>query len=413
MHEPEIALVFSSEPWFEDLHRHLTDHGGARVRQVVMDPAIALDEQFDTLLVSHRWPALTRRFVDGIHEHDRWVLGVYEPSEPASREFLVSLGVDGVVAGDAAMAVFVETIVGFGRSRSRVERDDTQQGRMDGASDDEVAFAASERGAELLVVGGPPGAGRTEVALAVALALARFPERTLLFDADESWPAVAQRLALPVEPNLRMAIEAVEHGVGDPERCVHPLAPGLDVLCGLPNVALWAQIRPAEVLDVVRAMGRERGYVVADVGSSTEEFDGGGHGRFAITRAIVGEAVRLFGVGGATPVGISRLLRWVAAARMLNTDAPVHLIVNRSTRSAYREGEIEREIRRTFAPATLTFLPDDRRIEAACWSGEAVVNGPLVRAIHRLLGDALARPPRRRRPRRRGQRVTVAAPVAP
>lgn len=81
--EPEVALVFSSEPWFEDLHRHLTDHGGARVRQVVMDPALALGDQYDTLVVSHRWPALTRRFVDEVHARARSILGVYDPAEPA------------------------------------------------------------------------------------------------------------------------------------------------------------------------------------------------------------------------------------------------------------------------------------------------------------------------------------------
>ena len=33
MSEPEIALVFTAEPWVEELHRYLSDHGGARVRR--------------------------------------------------------------------------------------------------------------------------------------------------------------------------------------------------------------------------------------------------------------------------------------------------------------------------------------------------------------------------------------------
>ena len=40
--EPTIALVFSPELWVERLHHHLTDHGGARVRQIVLEPALAL-----------------------------------------------------------------------------------------------------------------------------------------------------------------------------------------------------------------------------------------------------------------------------------------------------------------------------------------------------------------------------------
>ena len=62
--EPTIALVFSPEPWVERLHRHLADHGGARVRDIVLEPALALEDHYDTLVVSHRWPGLTRPFVD-------------------------------------------------------------------------------------------------------------------------------------------------------------------------------------------------------------------------------------------------------------------------------------------------------------------------------------------------------------
>ena len=36
-------------------------HGGARVRQIVVEPSVALDEEYDVLVVSDRWPALTLR----------------------------------------------------------------------------------------------------------------------------------------------------------------------------------------------------------------------------------------------------------------------------------------------------------------------------------------------------------------
>jgi len=88
--EAELALVFSPELWVEELHRHCTDHGGARVRQVVLDPDLALEEQFDVLVVSHRWPALSRGFVDALHERVRRVLGVFDPHDPAGHEHLVT-----------------------------------------------------------------------------------------------------------------------------------------------------------------------------------------------------------------------------------------------------------------------------------------------------------------------------------
>jgi len=103
-----VALVFSPEAWVESLHRHLTDHGGGRVRQVIVDPLLAFDEDYGTLVVSHRWPSLTRTFVDAVHRRNRRLLGVFDPDEPAGREFLVSLGVDRSLPSDASMAEFVD-----------------------------------------------------------------------------------------------------------------------------------------------------------------------------------------------------------------------------------------------------------------------------------------------------------------
>src|SRR5262249_24362543 len=94
--------------WVASLHRHLTDHGGGRVRQVIVDPLLAFDEDYGTLVVSHRWPSLTRTFVDAVHRRNRRLLGVFDPDEPAGREFLVSLGVDRSLPSDASMAEIVD-----------------------------------------------------------------------------------------------------------------------------------------------------------------------------------------------------------------------------------------------------------------------------------------------------------------
>ena len=66
--EPEVALVFTAEPWVEELHRYLSDHGGARVRSLVVEQSVALEESYDVLVVSHRWPALTLAFVGDVHD---------------------------------------------------------------------------------------------------------------------------------------------------------------------------------------------------------------------------------------------------------------------------------------------------------------------------------------------------------
>src|SRR5438067_204806 len=111
--EPTVALVFSPEAWVEELHRHLSHHGGARVRQVVVEPAVALDESYDVLVVSDRWPALTMRLVGAVHERGRRVLGVFDPEEPAGKDHLVRLGVDATIPADAPMQEFVGVLAGF------------------------------------------------------------------------------------------------------------------------------------------------------------------------------------------------------------------------------------------------------------------------------------------------------------
>ncbi len=67
MSEPEVALAFTPDPWVEELHRHLTDHGGARVRSVLVEPTLALEESYDVLVAGHRWPPLTRALVGDLH----------------------------------------------------------------------------------------------------------------------------------------------------------------------------------------------------------------------------------------------------------------------------------------------------------------------------------------------------------
>jgi MinD-like ATPase involved in chromosome partitioning or flagellar assembly len=386
MPEPEVALVFSPESWVEGLHRHLTDHGGARVRQVIVDPSLAFDEEYGTLVVSHRWPGLTRTFVDAVHRRGRCLLGVFDPEEPAGREFLGSLGVDRVLAADASMAEFVDTFTALAPERhqpapSVSALDAAVDGRRLPAT---IANGDRSRSWRLLAVGGTPGAGATELAIAFTAALRLQGGRAVLVDADEVVPSIAQRLGLPIEPNLRSAIESVEYGMGDVDATIVRVARELDALSGLPNVGAWSQVRPSEVLDVIEEIARTRQLVIANVASRLEDVGRGGRSRYGISRAVVGDATDVIGVAPATPVGVTRLLGWVSDVRALNAGATIHLAVNRAPRDAFRKAELEQEIRRTFDPASLVFLPHDPRVEAAAWSGTLVAYGPYVRGVAEL-----------------------------
>ena len=402
MPEPEVALVFSPEALVEGLHRHLADHGGARVRQVIVDPSLAFDEEYGTLVVSHRWPGLTRTFVEAVHRRGRCLLGVFDPEEPAGREFLGSLGVDRVLPADASMAEFVDAFTALAPERHPPAPSVTAlEAAVDGRRvPTAVANGDRSRSWRLLAVGGTPGAGATELAIAFTAALRTQGGRAVLVDADEVVPSVAQRLGLPIEPNLRSAIESVDYGMGNVDATIVRAARELDALSGLPNVGAWSQVRPSEVLDVIEAIGRSRQLVIANVASRLEDVGRGGRSRYGISRAVVGDASDVIGVAPATPVGVTRLLGWVSDVRALNAGATIHLAVNRAPRDAFRKAELEQEIRRTFDPASLMFLPHDPRVEAAAWSGTLVAYGPYARAVAELA--ARVSPPSRSASRARG-----------
>jgi MinD superfamily P-loop ATPase len=381
--EPEIALVFTPEPWVEELHRHLSDHGGARVRSLVVEPAAARDEHYDVLVVGHRWVALNRALVDDLHARGRAVVGVYDRGEPAGRLHLAEVGVDAVVESDASPNTFVSVI-----AATAGRRDDVATALVD----------AERRHARLLVVGGPPGVGRTEVAVQLALALGRTCS-VVLVDADDVAPAVAQRLALGIEPNLRTAIEAVEHRRADVAGSVviEPTT-GLAVLCGLPNVAGWSEVRPSEVLRVIDELGDHLDVLVADGVGLLEDVASGGRSRFAIGRALLAEAETVVAVGDASPVGVARLLSWTAEALQLAANTSVVAVVNRAPTSRFRRGEVFEELMTSAPFDRVVFVPNDARVTTAAWNGVAVRRGPFTRALEPLadLVEASARADRGR-----------------
>lgn len=377
MIEPEVAIAFTADPWVEVLHRHFTDHGGARVRSLVVEPQGALDESYDVLLVGHRWSALTRALVADVRARGRAVIGVFDADEPAGRQYLHSLGVDAFVESDASPEAFVRAIAAVAGRRSERARPE--------------AAAPEPRSGHLVVVGGPAGTGRTEVAIELTVALGRRTNAVLL-DADDVGPAVAPRLQLPLEPNLRTAIDAVEHARGDLDRCVVvDGSSGLRALCGLPNASAWSHVRPGEVVRVAEHLMRETGVVVADIGASIEDVQSStGRGRYATARAMLAEADVVVGVCDASPTGIGRLLTWIVDARSIAPTTPVFAIVNRAPAARFRRGEVFEELTATVPLHDVVFVPTDARVVEAAWNGTVVGRGAFTRALSPLADNVLA-----------------------
>jgi hypothetical protein len=378
--EPTVALVFSPEPWVEDLHRHLVHHGGARVRQIVVEPSVALDEEYDALVVSDRWPALTTRFVGVVHQRGRRVLGVFDPDEPAGKDHLLALGVDATVPGDAPMAEFVAALADLGpltlpsaATVGPVRSADGQPG------------ATADHG-RLVVVSGPRGSGVTETAVGLAAAFGARSTGVLLVDAHEPAPAVAGRLGLGLEPNLRSAVDAFSYGLGDLDRSIvsAPAPAAFGVVAGYPSPIAAAQVTATEVVEVVLALCDRHPIVVvdADEGSAT-------------TRALVAEGSAIVGVLAACPVGVVRGLGWASDIRATARTTPIHLVVNRAPDARYRREEIRAEITRTLTPASITWAAADRAVDGAAWDGRLPGRGPFRSAMAELAGRVLPESPPR------------------
>jgi MinD-like ATPase involved in chromosome partitioning or flagellar assembly len=374
--EPSVALVFSPEAWVEELHRHLSHHGGARVRQIVVEPSVALEESYDVLVVSDRWPALTFGFVRAVHGRGRRVLGVFDPDEPAGKGHLVELGVDATIAADADVAEFVAVLqsLDLAADSSAVAALGRPVGPM----------RADDPAGRLVAVSGPRGSGVTEVALGVATALAEARRSVLLLDAHESAPALAGRLGLGLEPNLRSAVDACAHGIGTLGECAVPIAAAgsgrLAAVAGHPSAIAASQVTTQEVLDVVAAARADHEFVVVDL----EE-------RSATARAVTDIADVVVGVVHASPVGVVRTLEWVVDAlgrRDTVPTIPLHLVVNHAPRSRFRQEEIRAEIARTVRPTSIAWCPHDRAVEVAAWDGTTTGRGAFRAACTRV-GDAV------------------------
>ena len=214
----------------------------------------------------------------------------------------------------------------------------------------------------------------------------------MLVDADDVAPAIAARLGLPIEPNLRTAIDAVEHARGDLfDSLAIDRSGALPVLAGLPNPSAWVHVRPGEVARLVQRLADDRDFVVVDGIGSLEDVGGPPRGRFAVARALAVEADVVVGVCAATPVGVARFLSWAVQVRSLAPDATLVVAVNRAPLARYRRGELFDELTRSLPPVHVAFLAEDRRVTDATWDGRLVRPGPFTRGARRAGGCSARR----------------------
>jgi MinD-like ATPase involved in chromosome partitioning or flagellar assembly/DNA-binding NarL/FixJ family response regulator len=418
----EIAIGVSHRSWAQELFRHVADHGGAVVRTRVLLEEDALESSFAVLVVDDTASVLSPRLVAELHRRDRRVIAVHAAGDHPAREALARIGVDAAIPDSATPEELVDAIIALAPEPGAVEdtfaeiaRELSHELPAGGPPPHEEAAPRVERGRITTVLATSGGAGATEVGLALAVALRHRGERSVLVDADEVAPSLAQRVALPLVPNLRNAVDALERGVGSLQEALVSLPPrdgGFDLLCGLANPRDWPGLRPDSVAEVVGELARTYGQVLVNAGSRTEEVIApGGLARHGITRSMLRAADQLVLVGSGTPIGVARTLDWLADHADLARSKPLHVVLNQVPGGAFKRGELEREVLRSFLPSSLRLLPSDKRVEEALWNGHTVTSGPFAKAVQSLAAElpvaSMAWPAtgRRSRPTRSSRRA--------
>lgn len=395
---PGIAIVRSSRGWARTLHRYVVDHGGAVVKSRPLEERQAIEDDYELLIVDDISSFLNAHIITELHNLGRRVIGVYDPEESgpdnsnSGRSRLARLGVDGVIEAQATPEEFIRLITDLAPQAQHFGM------HLEGLPEDPFAPGPGSRepprrrGHLVALLGTSGGVGATEIALELSRGLAGRGERTVLVDGDDVVPSVAQRLALPLHPNLRTAIDAVSHDTGRLNECLIGVARGLDILVGLPHPKDWVELRASDMHAVLQALTQIRPQVIVNTSPFVEDLTSfGGVDRFALTRAAIEAAATVALVCPSNPIGIARLLDRVTDIAELAEGKPLHVVVNHAEKSTHTRKEIANEIERNFTPAGIHFVPTDPKVGTALWSGKFVKNGHFTHAISATLVPSMPR----------------------
>lgn len=269
------------------------------------------------------------------------------------------------------------------------------------AVDVEAPTSAPRRPGRLVAVWGPAGApGRTTVAVGLAAEIGRH-HRTLLVDADPYGGAVAQQLGIVDEVSGLLAAARLlatrqleERFAGVPRSLDHRLS----VVTGLPRADRWIEVRDG-VVERLLEVAQGHGHVVVDTGFCLEDDLApdplpGRPGRNRMTLETLASADEVVVVGGADPVGLSRLARGLVELGEVVAPASVRVLVNRMRPTlGWSERAIVGMLDGVVPPDRVHFLPDDRAgVDRALLAGRTLVEAgdtALTRALAGVVAGLL------------------------
>jgi MinD-like ATPase involved in chromosome partitioning or flagellar assembly len=395
MSEITVGVAFTPQEWRAAFQRYVRDHVVGVVPRIVRDSRMALEEHVDVLVVDDDAGFLSAAFVAAVRQLGVQIVGIYDPDEidDAGRAHLQRLGVDVTLPSTTAPEELLAHL------RRLVAESGVSRRFEDVVAGLELDTGPQPATGRLLAVGGPPGAGATEVAVALTQVLAR-RSRAILVDVDEVNPGVARRLHLAVHPHLLTAVDGLQGTALDPlaldpgrdpveAALARPTgtasAPPFDVIVGLADPRDWAVLRSEDLLALLNRLTSQWPIVVANLGPHLEDLTRWVD-RYGASRATLGQSDGIVAVCEGSPRGVLRFLDWLVDASTLAPDRPVDVVVNRTPRSAFHRAELSDALHEHAGPrlATITFAPEDGRVTQAAWNGMLLSGGRFLRAIEQL-----------------------------
>ena len=388
-----LGLALSTRSWRGVLQRHCRDHVADVNATLLRDGLDAASGDVSVVILDDDTSWLSAQAMVRMRDVGVVVVGLYDPGESDGHgeRHLQRLGVDVVLPCTLGAEELLEVVRSVAPDQATGERFaelvDVEGNRI----------PRSER--QVLAVGGPSGAGATEVSIALSQRWGGI--RPLLIDVDESNPSIARRLGLAIHPHIITAVDALrdERNTFDGERksiesclarpVVGSRALPFDVIVGLASRDDWSLLHPDDVASLVEELSARWPLVVARLGPNLEELPRHGN-RYQVSRTIVGRATRIVGVCDGTPVGLLRFFDWLVDVISSAGDTPIYVVVNRCPPSAAAQSQLLGHIEEIAGPrlGDVTLCPRDKRVERAAWDAGLVPRGKFLNAIGALLFDS-------------------------
>lgn len=392
MADVQVAVGHTIRPWRGELQRYARDFVTGVQIQVYRDSRAIQAAHFDALLLDASSSLLDGALMAHCAERQIPVAAVYDRRDDADGSERARIKALGVSIVDPS--TLDDLLVTFSR-RGPLGRETAAAGPI-------VAPAERDGGSGYVVaVGGPGGAGTTEVGVGLASAFAK-TGRTILVDIDEVRPSVARRLGLTLAPHVVNAADEVGYlwesasatELNDQlsaqlarPAVANPKGLPFDVIAGLPTGADWPSLQPERLANLVTVLRRVYAVTILRLGPSLEDL-GRWVDRFGVSRRGAAVADRIVSVADGSPTGIAESVDWLAELRDVTT-TPVDLVVNRVPSGKFRQAELAEVLEQAVGSgiASVNTVRFDKTLPDRSWFGDLPTKGVAFKDISSIVGQ--------------------------